>query len=321
MNALPGRAVRMQDAARVRARRAARRGRAIGLAAWGLVALAFPLAAAPEARAEQRPKWELGIGGVFYAQPDYIGSDDYHFWPIPFPWIIYRGETLRIDRESFQTRIFGTDLVRLDLSFNGQVPVDSKENNRRNDMPNLDWVAQIGPTLQFVVARSGNGRHALDVDVPVRVALAVNLDNFSCEGLVSSPKLEYRYEPEGWRFQGQAGLEFGSNDYHEYYYSVARRYDTPSRPAYGADGGYGGLRLSAGVSRYFGPVYVGLFTRYYNLEGATFGDSPLVGSRSAFVGGIALGWVWMTSDEMVPVGAEANLARRRPDQPSGTEPQ
>ena len=269
----------------------------------------WPLAAT-QATAEERPKWEFGIGSVFYTQPDYIGSDDYHFHPIPFPWLIYRGPRLRVDRETVQTKIFGTDLVRLDLSVSGQVSVDSSENNRRHDMPNLDWVLQVGPTLKFAVARSDNGRHALDIDVPLRVALAIDTDNFSYEGLVASPKFVYRYEPEGWRFEGNAGLEFSSNDYNEYYYSVAQRYDTPSRPAYGADGGYGGFRLSAGVSRYFGPIYVGLFTRYFNLEGATFRDSPLVGSRSAFVGGIAIGWVWMKSEEMVPVGATATLAAR-----------
>ncbi|MFN2425181.1 MAG: MipA/OmpV family protein [Candidatus Binatia bacterium] len=276
----------------------------------GLACFVAGLVGPGAAAAEERPKWELGLGSVFFTQPDYIGSDDYRFYPIPFPWLIYRGSRVRIDREAVQTRIFGTDLVRLDLSVSGQVSVDSSKNNRRHDMPDRDWVLQLGPTLKFVVARSDDGRHSVDVDVPLRVALAIDTDNFSYEGLVASPKLVYRYEPEGWRFEGNAGLEFGNNDYNEYYYSVADRYDTPSRPAYGADGGYAGVRLSAGVSRYFGPIYLGLFTRYFNLEGATFRDSPLVGSRSAFVGGIAIGWVWMKSDEMVPVGAAANLAGR-----------
>jgi len=280
------------------------------------LALLLPVVAglfAPSvAAAEERPKWEAGIGSVFYTQPDYIGSDDYHFHPIPFPWLIYRGPRLRVDREAVQTKIFGTDLVRLDLSVSGQISVDSSENNRRHDMPDRDWMLQIGPTLKFLVARSDDGRHGLDIDVPLRVALAIDTDNFSYEGLVASPKFIYRYEPEGWRFEGNAGLEFGSNDYNEYYYSVAQRYQTPERDAYGADGGYAGLRLSAGVSRYFGPIYVGLFTRYFNLEGATFRDSDLVGSKSAFIGGVAIGWVWMKSDEMVPVGAAANLAARAP---------
>ena len=289
---------------------------AVGL----LLSCAAALLAARDAAAEERPKWELGMGGVFYTQPDYIGSDEYRFHPIPFPWIIYRGPRLRVDREAVQTKIFGTDLVRLDLSVSGQISVDSDKNDRRHDMPDRDWMLQVGPTLKFKVAHSDNGRHSLDIDVPLRIALAIDTDNFSYEGLVASPKFAYRYEPEGWRFEGNAGLEFGNNDYNEYYYSVAQRYETASRPEYGADGGYAGFRLSAGVSRYFGPIYVGLFTRYFNLEGATFRDSPLVGSRSAFVGGVAIGWVWMKSSEMVPVGAAANLARRDAVQREAVEP-
>lgn len=292
-----------------------RPGRAAAGCALVLLAIVLTGLRPGAAAAEERPKWEVGLGSVFYTQPDYVGSDEYRFHAYPFPWVVYRGERLRLDRESVQTKILGTDLVRLDLSATGQVLVDSDDNDRRHEMPDRDWIVQLGPTLKFVVARSDNGRHALDVDVPLRAAFAVALDHFSYEGLVASPKLQYRYEPEGWRFEGNAGLEFGSNDYNEYVYSVAPQYTTASRPAYGADGGYAGVRLSAGVSRYFdgwrllGPFYVGVFARYFNLEGATFHDSPLVGTPSAFFGGVAIGWIWKSSKEMVPVGAGANLAR------------
>jgi outer membrane protein len=299
--------------------RASRRDLALPL--WAvLFAMLLP---APDARADERPKWELGVGGVFYTQPDYVGSDEYRFRAIPFPWIVYRGQHLRVDREAIQAKIFGTDLIRLDLSASGQYSVDSDDNDRRHGMPDLDWIGQIGPTVKFVVARSDDGRHALDVDVPFRVAIAVDFDHISYEGIVSSPKLQYRYEPENWRLEANAGLEFQSNSYNEFYYSVPVRHATPDRPFYGADGGYAGLRLAGGVSRYFGspvswlgPFYVGLFARYINLEGATFHDSPLVGSNHAFVGGIALGIVINKSDEMVITGAEANRADREPEAPS-----
>lgn len=273
-----------------------------------LAFLAFAGAAfAPvdHARAGERPKWELGIGSVFFTQPDYVGNDEYRFRPIPFPWIVYRGTRLRMDRESIQTKIFGTDFVRLDISGSGQISVDSDDCDRRHGMPDRDWMAQIGPALKFKVARSDDGRHALGVEVPLRTAISVDIDDVDYQGLVSSPKLQYSYEPDGWRFDANAGLEFQDNDYNEFYYGVAPKYATADRRAYGAEGGYSGTRVSAGVSRYFGPFYVGLFARWINLDGATFEDSPLVASNNAFVGGIAIGWVLMKSDEMVPVGAEA----------------
>src|SRR5688500_9358661 len=106
-----------------------------------IVAIATSLAGvfAPESRAEERPKWELGLGSVFYTEPDYVGSDEYRFRAIPFPWIVYRGERLRVDREGLQARIFGTDLIRLDVSGSGGYSVDSDDNDRRHGMPDLDW--------------------------------------------------------------------------------------------------------------------------------------------------------------------------------------
>jgi len=272
-----------------------------------VVLTAFAFAPGPAARAEERPKWELGAGGVFYTQPDYVGSDEVRFHAYPFPWVIYRGSRLRLDRESVQTRIFGSDLVRLDVSASGQIPVDSDDNDRRHGMKDLDWIAEVGPTVKFRVAMSDDGRHVLDVDVPVRPAFAIDTNRFAYEGVVASPKLQYRYEPEGWRFEANAGLEFSSNDYNEYVYGVAAAFTTATRRRYDPDGGYAGARLAAGVSRYFGPFYVGVFARYVNLSGAAFENSPLVGSDNAFIGGIAIGWVWLSSKEMVPVGAEANL--------------
>lgn len=279
------------------------------------------LASTHVAFAAERPKWELGIGSVFFTQPDYVGSDEYRFRAIPFPWIVYRGPRLSFDRDSLQTKIFGTDLVRLDLSAGGQIAVDSDDNDRRHGMRDRDWLAQVGPTLKFKVAHSIDGRHVLDVDVPLRAAISVDLDDVDYQGLVSSPKLQYRYEPDAWRFEANAGLEFQNNDYNEYYYGVGPAFATADRRAYGAEGGYAGVRLSAGGGRYVGPLYVGLFARWINLDGATFADSPLVGSRNTFIGGIAIGWVLMKADEMVPVGAEANLrARGHEPPPSSPDP-
>jgi hypothetical protein len=79
---------------------------------------------------------------------------------------------------------------------------------------------------------------------------------------------------------------------------------TPDRRQYDGKTGYGGVRIAAGVARYFWDrFYLGIFTRYYNLEGAAFENSPLTGTTHAFVGGIAIGVVLMKSDEMVAVTA------------------
>jgi outer membrane protein len=252
----------------------------------------------PTGRSRARlPKWELGIGGVVYTQPDYLGSDEYRLWTIPFPWIIYRGEVLRLSRDALQARLFRTDRVRIDLSASGRVPVNSSQNNRRRGMRDLSWVAELGPTLRILLDRSADGSRRLDIDIPVRAAVAVDTDRVSYEGIIVDPKLRYRQRLYDWGFDAQLGLEFADREYEEYIYGVDPKWATAERPAYRADGGYRGVRLATGAGRYFGSVYVGLFARYYNMMGAAHEDSPLVATDHAFVGGLALGWVWQSSEE------------------------
>ncbi|HYC57303.1 MAG TPA: MipA/OmpV family protein [Candidatus Binatia bacterium] len=260
--------------------------------------------AATESDVEMRPKWELGVGSVFYTQPDYIGSDEYRFRIIPFPWIVYRGERFRADRESIQTKIFGTDRIRVDISTSGQISVDSDDNDLRHGMPDLDWMFQIGPSLTIHLLRSDDGRSALEVDLPIRPAFAIAFDHFKYEGFVASPQLEYKLSSGPYQFTAQAGLEFQDSEYNDFFYGVDHRFVTPDRRQYDGDGGYGGVRVAAGVARYFWDrFYLGIFTRYYNLDGAAFEDSPLTNTSHTFVGGIALGVVLMKSDELVAVTA------------------
>jgi len=274
-----------------------------------LGAAAACLAAAPAtiASAEQISKWEVGVGGVFFTQPAYVGSDEYRFHAYPFPWLVYRGSWLRLDRESIQAKIFGTSRIRLDLSAGGQIPVDSDDADRRHGMKDLDWMAQLGPSLKFRLGMSYDGRHVLDFDVPVRSAFAIDTNRFAYEGIVASPRLVYRWEPEEYRVEVDAGVEFTSNDYNEYVYGVAPAYATATRRAYDPDGGYAGFRLAAGLHRYWRSIYYGVFVRYINVSGATFDDSPVVATDNAVVAGIAFGWIWFKSKDEVPDGAEANL--------------
>ena len=286
-------------------------GRRAGMRAWvALLGVAAVLLMSRSAHAEGPvlPTWELGIGGTAFVQPDYPGSDEYRLRGLGFPWFIYRGERVRLTREAIQGRIFRTDRVRLDLSVYGQLPVDSDKNDRRDGMPDLDWRAQVGPNLRILLGQSDDGLDTLRLDLPVRAVFAVDLDDFSYQGYTSSPKLRYRMRRPPWRFETQFGLEFTDRDYNDYIYAVDERFATPDRPAYDADGGYAGTRVAAGVSRYWGDFYLGLFVNYTNLEGAVFHDSPLVGSRHAVTGGFALAWIPLRSASVVPVGRRADDA-------------
>ena len=71
------------------------------------------------------------------------------------------------------------------------------------------------------------------------------------------------------------------------------------RPAYAAPSGYAGWRLTAGASRRLGDFWLGAFVRADGVGGAVFDASPLVRQRHNLTYGLALSWVFRTSDERV----------------------
>ena len=85
----------------------------------------------------EKPLWELGVGVAALRMPDYRGSDEYRYYLLPYPYFIYRGDILRVDRERISGRIFETDRFLLDVSLNGSVPVKSSDNPDRQEMPDL----------------------------------------------------------------------------------------------------------------------------------------------------------------------------------------
>lgn len=71
----------------------------------------------------------------------------------------------------------------------------------------------------------------------------------------------------------------------------------PWRPAFVADGGYGGAWLLAGASRYLSRnIWMGGFVHYRNLSGASFADSPLVETPHAFIAGFVVAYLFARSN-------------------------
>src|SRR5690349_18042596 len=71
--------------------------------------------------AADAPLWEAGAGVAAVNFPDYRGSDQRSSYVLPIPYFIYRGEVLRVDRESVRGRLFESENVELNLSLNGSI--------------------------------------------------------------------------------------------------------------------------------------------------------------------------------------------------------
>jgi MipA family protein len=248
------------------------------------------------------PLWEAAVGVVGFSFPDYRGSDQSRFYLLPFPYFVYRGEVLKVDRERVRGLFFRRPWLELDLSLGGSFPVDSSQNDARKGMPDLYPSLELGPSLELILGEK-KGDYKTTVTLPVRFAGAIDFPQVYGIGWVFAPRLNIdKYNIGGWsgfNLGMSLGPIFGSDGYHDYFYSVGPNYATPQRPAYTAQGGYGGTQLSVGLSKYYKKFWVNLFARWDQLNGAAFADSPLYKKNTSLIAGLVFTWIFAESDQRV----------------------
>lgn len=265
-------------------------------------------ASALPAHAELRPEWELGTGATAFTLPDYRGSDESRAYLLPFPYVVYRGDRLRVDRQGARGVLFESDRVELDLSLSATPPVDSDKNRARQGMPSLDPTVEIGPRLNLILARDRAAERALTLRLPLRAVIATDLSHAEGAGFIAQPNLSLDARPVffggKWNLGLQAGLLYGSRSYHRYFYGVEPQFATPERPAFEARGGYSGAFAVASLTRRMGGFWMGGFARYDSLNGVAFKASPLLRQDYAVMAGVAVAWVFVESDRKVEVDVE-----------------
>ncbi|MBS3731501.1 MAG: MipA/OmpV family protein [Desulfobacterales bacterium] len=269
-----------------------------------LLLIFFPAFYIPPAaggnRSGQLPLWEFGLGAAPITMPAYRGSQTQEFYMVPMPYVIYRGDFLKIDREGIRGLLYDSPRLRVDLSADGAIPAASEEGDVREGMPDLDPVGEFGPSVNYLLHEGASTRMRLRL--PVRAVFASDFTFIDHVGWKAHPQLNI--DMTGlfgrWNIGMVLGPIFADRSYHDYYYEVAPRYASAARPAYRPEGGYSGTSLLLSASRRFSGVWVGMFARYDNLSGAAFFDSPLVETRHSFMGGIGIAWMLDRSDKTVP---------------------
>jgi outer membrane protein len=256
---------------------------------------------------EELPAWEAGMGVAVLNIPDYRGSDRQRTYVLPLPYLIYRGETVKVDKEGAHADLFKSDTVKLDLSLNAGPPAKSSDDGARAGMPDIDPTLEVGPVLKVLLSANHDRSRILSLRLPVRGVVATNFRHSKAIGWVFSPNLNYDvfdFPAAGWNFGTAAGPVFASERYHDYYYEVAQQYATATRPAYDAKGGYSGAQFTMALSRRYPKFWVGAFLRYDDLHGAVFEDSPLIRKKSSLMYGAGIAWVFAKSSQMVTVQPE-----------------
>ncbi|MDN5870828.1 MAG: MipA/OmpV family protein [Nitrococcus sp.] len=248
---------------------------------------------------KELPLWEVGLGVAPIVFSNYRGADQQTTYVLPLPYIIYRGNLLKVDRSGPRGVLFDTERLELNISFDVAPPVDSNDNDARAGMDDLDATVQIGPILKVQLTEE-DADLPLRLNLPLRTVIATDFTHVEHVGWVLHPQMWLDLPKlHGWGTSIGVGPIFADEGYHDYYYGVSPDFATASRPAYKGKAGYSGSSVLMGTSRRFGPLWVGAFLRYDNLTGAAFEDSPLVETKHAFIAGAGIAWIFWRSEERV----------------------
>jgi outer membrane scaffolding protein for murein synthesis (MipA/OmpV family) len=256
------------------------------------------------ASAEQRPELELGVGVGMVNFPIYRGAEERRSWILPVPYFDYNGDKLQINRDRMRSRLFRNDRMELDFSVSGSVPVSSENTTARKGMNDIDAIIEVGPLINYHLYYDERKETNLDLRFPLRAVLPVRPYRIDHQGWIFQPALNLDLRnvwQSRWNMGFQAGLVYGDQAYHQYFYDVAPQYATATRPAYSTTGGYAGSQFTTSLSRRMGNAWMGGFVKWDNLSGAVFEDSPLVTRKQSFSLGFAVSWILYSSEKMVEV--------------------
>lgn len=259
--------------------------------------------AATDGAAPRQPLWEAGIAAGVGTTADYPGSDRYQLRVIPFPYFVYRGSFFRSDQNGTRLRAAHTRNLEIEISGGASFATHSSGSGPRAGMPDLDYLLELGPKLKYTFARP-SARSAAFFEVPLRMVISTTGLRFGYRGLVFAPDVGIRSAAllgSPWAAYADIGPEFTTARFQDYFYEVAPRYATATRPAYNAHGGYFGSRLEVGFSRPLGRDFrVFIYQRLEDYAGARNTGSPLFQTRLGYAGFIGFSWSFLHSEDTVP---------------------
>ena len=227
----------------------------------------------------EESSYELGLGGAAVTYPSYIGSKSTNTFISPIPYIRYEGEKVSLKRGGFQYRFFDNDEITIDLSLGASLPVESENSNARKGMEDLDFALEVGPRFNYKVYE--DPKHKVTFKLPVRAVISTDIQNFERQGFLVAPNMNYKYNKDDFQIKVKSGPIWADDDYHNYFYGVRQKDVTATRQSYDAQGGYNGYRNTISFRYKQNKWNYGAFVSHFNIEGASFDDSPLVETENA----------------------------------------
>jgi MipA family protein len=249
-----------------------------------------------------KPLWELGVAAGGSYSPDYPAADKNSLHGLALPYVIYRGDLLRLGKDSIAKGVFiDNDYIELNVSLAASFNANSSDNNARRGMPDLDYLGEIGPQLKIKLGELYGGK--AELQLPVRAVLSTDFSRVDHRGYLINPRFYYEWQNifnSSIDMDSSIGSSFATKKLHEYFYRVEPRFAMATRPVYEAGGGYLGSKITLGLS--YGitdrvRAYVGGQVGYYG--GAANEDSPLFRQKVNSSIHVAFTWSIFQSDTRV----------------------
>lgn len=246
------------------------------------------------------PLWEAGVLSATALTPAYPGASERLGRATILPFMIYRGDVLRVDRGGVEARVVKTDEVEVDVGFSGALPASSRDVAIRDGMEDLGTLLEFGPRAKITLDRPTPGSR-IRLQLPVRAVLEFR-GGIRQQGMTFEPELSYeaRDKVPGWNVGASVGLLFADQRLSDYFYGVDAPYATAARPAYAARPGLLATRLAVNASTAVTQdLRVLAAIRHDSYQGAANATSPLMQSSNGTSLAIVLIWTLGRSTEMV----------------------
>lgn|GEM_PF-421567 len=256
----------------------------------------------------QKPRWELGIGGGAFSGYDYPASSDRNKRAIALPFFIYRTPVFRVGDGGLRAVAIENPRFKLDLSVGGSLNASSEGSSVRQGMPDLDFLFEIGPQLEFRLLDrmlASGSRLRMRFTTELRAVFSSDFRGIDSRGLVIESGVGLNLDNvAGTRMSMLIGLDvtFASEKLHDYFYEVDAEFVTAARPLFDASAGYLETTLFTGVAyrpmasvRIFTGVIQGFF------DGASNQRSPLFEVTRQTRLALGIVWTIRSSEQMIDV--------------------
>lgn len=252
-------------------------------------------------RAEQAvpslPLWEAGVLGGGITQPAYPGADERASLLLGLPFVIYRGQYLRIDRGTVAVRAIKTPRTEVDVGLAASLGSRASDSEARHGMDDLGTLLEFGPRLKINLGEESGERSDSRIQLALRSVFDAD-DHFRYRGIAFEPQwVKDMHFLNGWLVSTNLGAVFGDQKLADTFYRVTPGEATPIRPAYVARSGLIALRASLFASRLFTPdVRFFSYLRLDSVQGAANQSSPLVRRDNGWTVGLGFAWTLSQSE-------------------------